>query len=114
MRGKGVKPQKKRISRTTKGIHTGDGDDDDSDNYNPNSLPAAAVAALSDSEPAIPFGFGGQEAVETLVGYTEIKFSIFTQGYLLILLGFSSLSYFTGTGINEDTEALRATILFLG
>ena len=70
---------------------------DDNDYTSPN-LELAGAAALSNLETVVPFGFGGQGAVGTSVGYTNIAFSIFARGYLLILLVLSSLSSFTGAG----------------
>ena len=68
----------------TKGCHTSrDGDDED---YAPTPLALVTAAATSDSEPAITFGSGGQEAVSTEVRYTEIAFSVLSQGCLFILL----------------------------
>ena len=40
----------------------------------------------SDSDPEIPFDFGGKETVETAVGYTKLAFEIFNQGYVLVLV----------------------------
>ena len=44
------------------------------------------MTASPDSELAIPFAFRVKEAVENAVGYTKLAFTIFDQGYLLILV----------------------------
>ena len=64
----------------------------------------AAVALLSDSELVIPFGFEGQEAVATSVRYTKLTLTVFSWGYLLVLLGLFSSSYSTDT--NKFRSAL--------
>ena len=90
----------------TKGCHTSrDGDDED---YAPTPLALVTAAATSDSEPVVPFGFRGQEDVSTEVRYTEIAFSLFSRGYLLVLLGLYSsslfLSFSSGAGTNKDVK----------
>ena len=74
-----------RARITKKGLHTGRGDNDD-DYYAPPHLESEAAAALSDSDPVIPFMFGYKEAMVTVVGYTDLELSVFTQGYLLVLV----------------------------
>ena len=69
----------------TKGRHTGRGDNEDN-NYAPLRPELEAVAALSDSEPAIPFAFEGKEDVATLVGYNELAFSFLSRGCILVLI----------------------------
>ena len=44
--------------------------------------PIAAAAASSDSDPEIPFRFGGEEAISTEAGYTKLTFARFAQVYL--------------------------------
>ena len=92
------------------GRHPGGGDD----NYAPPPPAWAAAAASSDSEPAIPFGSGGQGAVATSVGYTNLAFAVFTRGCFLLLLGSSSSSLSTGAVTDEDTAALGVAQYFLG
>ena len=65
------------------------------------------------SEPEIPFEFGGQGAVATLVRYTKLVFVIFEQGYLLVLLGFSYSSSYTVSGTYKYMVALGAAQYFL-
>ena len=72
-----------------------------------------AAAASSDSDPAISFGFGGQGAVATSVGYTNLAFAVFSWGYLIIILGLSSFSSSTFDDTNKDTAALVAAQYFL-
>ena len=67
----------------TKGHCTVRGNDD-CDDYAPPHPESEAAAASSDLEPAIPFVFGGKEAVVTAVGYTELAFDVFARGYLLV------------------------------
>ena len=55
-----------RERTTTKGRHTGRGDDDN-DDYAPPHPELEASAALSNSEPAIPFIFGGKDSMATAV-----------------------------------------------
>ena len=43
--------------------------------YAPPPLVLAAAEASSDSKPAIPFGFGWEEAVATADGYTKLAFA---------------------------------------
>ena len=62
----------------------------------------------------MPFGFGGQRAVATSVGYTDLAFAVFARGYLIILLGLSSLSSPTGYGADKDTAVLGAAKYLLG
>ena len=62
------------------------GVDDDIYDYVSHPTELAELGVLSHSELSIPFGFGGQEAVATAVGYTELEFAIFTLDYLLIIL----------------------------
>ena len=71
------------------------------ENYVPHPPSLTAAAALSDLEPGMPFRFGFQEAIATKVGYKKIALSVFTQGYLLFLLGSSSLSLFASDGTNK-------------
>ena len=67
-----------------------------------------SVMASSDLETAITFGFRGQEAMATVVRYTKLTFAVFAWGYLLVLLGLSSLSFSTGVGNDKDMTALGA------
>ena len=55
--GRGRSQRRPRGRTTAKVHHTGGGDDDD---YAPPPSASAAAMASSDSEPAIPFGFGSQ------------------------------------------------------
>ena len=77
--------------------------------------PPSAAAASSDSEPVIPFVFGGgKEAVATAVGYTELVSVVLAMSYHLVLLGSPSFPLFTGTGTDEDATDLGAARQFLG
>ena len=76
---------KGRERTMTKGRRIGRDDDDEND-YAPPHPESEAAAASSDSELVIPFAFGGKEAVETAVGYTELTFAVFDRGYLLVLV----------------------------
>ena len=60
--------------------------EDGYDNYVLPHLDYESATASSDSEPMIPFTFGGKEAVETGIGYTELAFAVFAQGYLIVLI----------------------------
>ena len=54
-------------------------------------LPPLLLTALEESSYlvlTILFRFGGQEAVAAVAGYTELAFSVFDWGYLLILHNF--------------------------
>ena len=62
----------------------------------------------------IPFGFGVQKAAATAARYTEIAFSVFDQGYLLVLLVVSYLSLSTSAGTDKDTANLGVAQLLLG
>ena len=70
---------------TTKGRRTRKGENDGND-YVPPHLESEAASALSDLELVIPFVFGGKEAVTNMVGYTNLAFTIFDRGYILILV----------------------------
>ena len=96
--GRGRIRGRRKGGKTTKGCHTGGGDDNN--NYATPPPPPKFLSApeLSYSEPVIPFGFEGQGAVATLVIYTKLVFSLFAQGYILVLLGSSYLSSSTGAG----------------
>ena len=50
----------------------------------------------------------------TVVGYTEIAFAVFKQGYLLVLLGLFYLSSSTGAGNDKETATLGVARWFLG
>ena len=67
------------------GHHTGRGDNKNDDNkYTPTHPELEATTELSNSEPVIPFALGGKESVSTVVGYTELTFTVFSRGYLLV------------------------------
>ena len=69
---------------------------------------------VSDSKPAITFGFGGHGGVVNLITYTKLAFAVFYRGYYILLLGSSSLSSSTGTCTKKDTADLWAAQYFLG
>ena len=60
---------------TTNMCRTGD----DYDDINDPAL--AAPAVLSESEPTMPFRFGGKEAAVIAAGYAELVFAVFTWSY---------------------------------
>ena len=75
---------------------------DNDEYYTPQSLVLAAVTASSDSDPVISFGVGVQEAVATAVRYTKLVFTLFTRGYIRVILVPSSLSLSTSSGAGTD------------
>ena len=93
---------------TTKGLHTGGSNYNDENDYDTPPPVSVATAALSDSELAIPFGFGSQGSMATAIGYTKLSSVVLSWGYLLFLLGQSSLSYYTDDATNEDMVDLGA------
>ena len=84
-----------REGETTKGRHMGMSDGDEYSPPSPASVEAVALL-LSDLELVIMFGFGVQGDMVTLVGYTNIAFSIFSQYFHLVLLVFSCFSLSIG------------------
>ena len=77
-------------------------------------LTLASAVASYDLNLEIPFVFGCKEAKETAVGYTELAFAVFKQGYLLVLLGLFYLSSSTGAGNDKETATLGVARWFLG
>ena len=72
--------------------------------------PTASAAASSDLDLEILFVFGEKYSMEAAVGYKKLAFSVFTWGYLTVLLRSFSLSLFTGDDTDEDVTSLRAAI----
>ena len=104
---------RRRGGATTKERHTGRSDDYD-DYYAPPPPVSEAAATSSDSELETPFRFGGQWDVVTLVRYTDLAFSVFSWGYLLVFLVSSSFSSSTGAGADKDMSSLGVAQYSLG